>query len=224
MNDSSKKIKTQLANRDNYSEIGFVDGNYEDKYNATNPISAYLMKGFLTKFMQLAHMFEKPRNIAEIGSGEGDLIALLIEMYPDATIDGCDLSDRVNDIARKKLSGFSQVTIKNENAEKVSYKDDSFDAVVCCEVLEHLNHPEKGIAELYRILRKGGYAIVSVPNEPIWRILNLARMKYIKDMGNTPGHFNHWTRRQFIQFVERAGFTVLKDNSPFPWSMLFLQK
>lgn len=95
---------------------------------------------------------------------------------------------------------------------------------MCCEVLEHLEHPEKGISELYRILKKGGYAIVSVPNEPIWRVLNLARLKYIRDMGNTPGHLNHWTRGQFIQFAQKAGFSVLKDNSPFPWSMLFLQK
>jgi 2-polyprenyl-3-methyl-5-hydroxy-6-metoxy-1,4-benzoquinol methylase len=96
--------------------------------------------------------------------------------------------------------------------------------VVCCEVLEHLDHPEKGMAELYRILKKDGVALVSVPHEPIWRVLNLARFKYVSDMGNTPGHLNHWTRSQFKDFAQKIGFTVVKDNSPFPWTMLLLQK
>lgn len=118
MNDNNKSIKTRLENRDNYDEIGFVDGNYEDKYNAKNPVSAYLMSGFLTKFMQLARMLEKPRHIAEIGSGEGDLLAVLIEMYPEATIDGCDLSERVNEIARKS----SQISRKLPSRMKMQKK------------------------------------------------------------------------------------------------------
>jgi len=137
---------------------------------------------------------------------------------------GCDLSERVNQLARERLSSYPQVSILKEDAEKVSFADDSFDAVICCEVLEHVEHPEKAVAELYRILHKGGVALVSVPHEPIWRMLNMARFKYVKDLGNTPGHLNHWTRGEFKKFVRQAGFSVKQDKSPFPWTMLLLEK
>lgn len=210
--------------KENYDKIGFVDGNFEDKYNAKNPISAMLVGGFMKNFSALARSFNNPKDIAEVGAGEGYLIEKLVKMHPKASIVGCDLSERVNELARERLASFPQVSILKEDAENVSFADDSFDAVICCEVLEHVEHPEKAIAELYRILHKGGVALVSVPHEPIWRMLNMARFKYVKDLGNTPGHLNHWTRGQFKQFVRQAGFSVKQDKSPFPWTMLLLEK
>src|SRR3989338_4638636 len=82
-----------------YAAIGFVDGNFEDKYNATNPISKMLVGGFTKKFTKLAKEFENPHDIVEIGSGEGHLVQMLVDIYPQAHIDGCDLSERVNNIA-----------------------------------------------------------------------------------------------------------------------------
>jgi len=57
-----------------------------------------------------------------------------------------------------------------------------------------------------------------VPREPIWRILNIARGKYIGDLGNTPGHVNHWSRRGFIDLLSRR-FDVVEVRSPLPWTM-----
>ena len=62
---------------------------------------------------------------------------------------------------------------------------------------------------------RGGHLLVSVPREPLWRGLNMARGAYIKDLGNTPGHLNHWSRKAFVELLGRHG-TVEEIRSPVP--------
>lgn len=213
-----------------YADENFVDGNFEDKYNAKNPISKMLVQGFITHFTDLVQTFEKPqsktepKNIVEIGAGEGELTEMVAQRFSAAEIVACDISDRVNDMAKKKLAQYKNTSVQKENAEKVTFKDSSMDMVICCEVLEHVEHPDKAIGEIHRILKPGGRAIVSVPLEPIWRFLNLCRLQYVSDLGNTPGHLNHWSRGSFKRFVSQAGFKVVQDQSPFPWTMLLIEK
>ena len=64
-----------------------------------------------------------------------------------------------------------------------------------------------------------GTFVASVPFEPIWRAGNLARRRYVRELGNTPGHVNHWTRWGFQKFVETR-FHVQQVRSPLPWTMV----
>ena len=80
---------------------------------------------------------------------------------------------------------------------------------------------EHTVAEMARVAR-GGHLLVSVPREPLWRGLNMARGAYIKDLGNTPGHLNHWSRKAFVELLSRHG-TVEEIRSPFPWTMLLVR-
>ena len=63
---------------------------------------------------------------------------------------------------------------------------------------------------------------MSVPREPLWRGLNLARGAYLKALGNTPGHVNHWSKRSFAALLGRHG-KVVETRSPFPWTMLLVR-
>jgi hypothetical protein len=60
-----------------------------------------------------------------------------------------------------------------------------------------------------------------VPREPVWRMTNMARGAYLRDLGNTPGHLNHWSKRSFVSLLSRYG-TVEHVRSPFPWTMLLV--
>ena len=97
-----------------------------------------------------------------------------------------------------------------------------FDLVICCEVLEHLNNPIKAVKEINRVLKPGARAVVSVPREPVWRILNMFRFKYLSDFGNTPGHLNHWSKDRFVNFLKSNGLIVEKVLLPFPWIMCLI--
>ena len=88
------------------------------------------------------------------------------------------------------------------------------------EVLEHVPEPEATLAEMARVAR--GHLLVSVPREPLWRGLNMARGAYWRDLGNTPGHVNHWSKRGFVSLLSRYG-TVEEARSPFPWTMLLVR-
>jgi hypothetical protein len=94
--------------------------------------------------------------------------------------------------------------------------EDAAELIVCCEVLEHLPDPERGLAMLAALARP--WLLVSVPREPLWRVLNLARMKYVRELGNTPGHLGHWSRRGFLAFL-RERVEVVEVRSPLPWTM-----
>ena len=64
--------------------------------------------------------------------------------------------------------------------------------------------------------------LVSVPREPLWRGLNMARGAYLRDLGNTPGHLNHWSKREFAGLLRRYG-EVVELRSPFPWTMALVR-
>ena len=194
-----------------------IAGNFEDKYNSKNPISKFLVRNFLKTFQKLLLVSTSPKNIVELGAGEGELIKVVLKCLPGANVWGSDISKKVIDKAKKNLHG-QKVRLGVENIEKLSYRGNSFDLVICCEVLEHVENPEKALREIRRITR--GRIILSVPQEPLWRVLNIARGKYLRDFGNTPGHLNHFTPFQFSRLVERCGFKILLKKYPLPWQMV----
>ena len=91
---------------------------------------------------------------------------------------------------------------------------------MCLEVVEHLKYVENVIKELERVGSK--YILVSVPREPIWRILNMIRGKYWINFGNTPGHLNHWNSASFISMLKKY-FKILKVFKPLPWTVVLME-
>ena len=98
--------------------------------------------------------------------------------------------------------------------------DREFDLATAIEVLEHVPAPEATVAEMARVARR--WLIVSVPREPLWRGLNVVRGAYLRDLGNTPGHVNHWSKRAFVSLLSRYG-TVEEARSPLPWTMALVR-
>jgi hypothetical protein len=92
---------------------------------------------------------------------------------------------------------------------------------VCCEVLEHLPDPACALALLARLAQP--YLIVSVPREPLWRVLNLACGRYWTDFGNTPGHLQHWSARGFLALLEDH-VEVREVRTPLPWTMALCRR
>lgn len=197
-------------------EDGIIIGNTYDKYGSRNLIVRRLMQKFESSLTDLIAK-AAPQTIHEIGCGEGYWVLRWQELGFKAR--GCDFSSKVIEIARKNAEN-QKLPVSLFNARSIydlTWDADAADLIVCCEVLEHLERPEEGLRALRRVV--GRHLIVSVPREPIWRVLNLARGKYIADFGNTPGHIQHWSKRDFAVLVSKY-FEIVEVKNPLPWTML----
>jgi len=190
-------------------------GNVYDKYNTTNPIYRLLVRSFLARVRAFTRQFETP-TVLEVGCGEGHLARFLAAGWDAPAIVGFDISPAVVREA-VRLGGAPRFFAASSYA--LPFRDRSFDLVVMCEVMEHLADPEAALAEISRVARQG--CLVSVPREPLWRLLNLARGAYWRTWGNTPGHVQWWSKRAFLRLVSRHG-TLRGVAAPYPWTIALL--
>jgi ubiquinone/menaquinone biosynthesis C-methylase UbiE len=197
---------------------GTVTGNTYDKYGSTNPVVRRLMATFERTLNELFVQAD-PRSLLDVGCGEGVLVHRWAQRLGDRRVVGIDLDDP------QLHAQWAQRTAPNleyqvMKAENLPFADDEFDVATAIEVLEHVPDPAHTVAEMARVA--GRWLIVSVPREPLWRGLNVARGAYLKQLGNTPGHVNHWSKRSFVKLLERHG-EVVEARSPFPWTMLLVR-
>ncbi|HEY6779255.1 MAG TPA: class I SAM-dependent methyltransferase [Thermoleophilaceae bacterium] len=193
-------------------------GNTYDKYGSTNPAVKRLMAGF---HGTLDELWERaaPQSVLDVGCGEGVLTLEWAERLGDGRVIGIDLDDPN---LRAEWTGRSRPNLefRVEEATSLSFADGEFDLAAATEVLEHVPDPEATVAEMARVARR--WLLVSVPREPLWRGLNMARGAYLRDLGNTPGHVNHWSKRAFLSLLSRHG-KVEEARSPFPWTMALVR-
>ena len=195
-----------------------VAGNVYDKYHTANPIARHLMSGFLGAFDRLLQLDEGER-LLEVGCGEGYLMRRSSDSFPSAHRAGCDLSFEI--VAGASRQGCPQVPFLQASVYQLPWPDQSWDVVVACEVLEHLDEPEQALREMNRVCRRG--CLVSVPREPLWSLANLGRLRYLGRLGNTPGHVQRWSSARFTELVGRY-FRVEQVLQPFPWTMIWSTK
>lgn len=197
-------------------EDGIVVGNVYDKYGSQNPIVGKIMQGFHKALTDLVNKVG-PARIHEIGCGEGYWVLHWAKQGIAAR--GSDFSQKAIELARQnaKVDGLPEDLFEVRSIYELDKQRDGADLVICCEVMEHLECPEEGLSALQRIVTD--YLILSVPREPLWRLLNLARLKYVRDFGNTPGHVQHWSKRGFLAFASKF-FQVQEVRTPVPWTML----
>lgn len=194
-------------------------GNAYDKYGSTNPVVRRLMCGFeaaLDRLFALA----APDSVLDVGCGEGVLTARWAErLGAGRGVVGIDLPDpklRAHWAGRRR----ENLEFRAMRADELQFDDDEFDLAAAIEVLEHVPDPDRTLSEMVRVARC--HLLVSVPREPLWRALNIARGAYLREFGNTPGHVNHFSKRQFVGLLERHG-DVLEVCSPPPWTMALVR-
>jgi ubiquinone/menaquinone biosynthesis C-methylase UbiE len=194
---------------------GVVIGNHTQKYTARNPAIRLLTERWVANldrvFAQLGP--EPVRRALEVGCGEGVIADKLHRRFGEVV--ALDLPDAG---LRADWRGYPGPRFLHASAHELPFDDDWFDVVVAAEVLEHLPDPVKGLQEMARVGRR--HLVLSVPREPIFRSCNLVAGRYVGDLGNTPGHLNHWSKRSFVRFVSQVA-QVREVTSPFPWTTVW---
>jgi 2-polyprenyl-3-methyl-5-hydroxy-6-metoxy-1,4-benzoquinol methylase len=196
---------------------GIPTGNTYDKYGSTNPVVRRLMARFEQDMFELLDR-AAPTSILDVGCGEG----VLTEQWADRTpgrVVGIDLDDpklRAEWEQRERPN----LEFHAGDGHTLPFRDGEFEATTAMEVLEHVPDPAAVLGEMARVASR--WVLVSVPREPLWRGLNMARGAYVRELGNTPGHLNHWSKRSFAKLVGGYG-EIVELRSPPPWTMALLR-
>jgi 2-polyprenyl-3-methyl-5-hydroxy-6-metoxy-1,4-benzoquinol methylase len=197
---------------------GVVIGNHTQKYTARNPGIRLLTERWVAN---LERMFDlvggdlsgPPARALEVGCGEGVIADRLQRRFGEVV--ALDLPDAGLRVDWRRYAG---PRFLHASAHELPFGDHRFDVVVAAEVLEHLPDPDRGLREMARVGRC--HLVLSVPREPVFRSCNLVAGRYVRDLGNTPGHLNHWSRRGFVRFVSKVA-DVRAVTSPFPWTTVW---
>ncbi len=193
-------------------------GNTFDKYGSNGQVVRRLMAGFQAA---LADLLERaaPSSILDVGCGEGVLTHQWASALDGGRVVGLDLADPKLE-AEWRGRRRDNLTFMTGHAAELPFAAGEFDLVAAIETLEHVPDPRRALGEMARVAAR--HLLVSVPREPVWRALNVARGAYLRQLGNTPGHVNHFSRSGFRRLLSERG-ELIELRSPFPWTMALVR-
>ncbi len=188
------------------------------KYHSGSAAKNRLLQNYFHALLELAEKADTT-DVFEIGCGEGQVAAVLMDA--GYAVRGCDIDAQDVSTACKSIQKELGVDVSDRFCAKSVYDLDAHGdragLVVCCEVLEHLEHPDRAFEKIAGLASP--YFIIAVPREPVWCIMNLCMLRNVRAFGNTPGHINHWSKRRLVALAKNYG-EVLETRTPFPFIML----
>jgi len=174
-------------------------GNIREASLYYNYFNDYWLKLF--KSMLPRRKFEKA---LDLGCGTVEFYEFFSKSL-GATYTGTDLSPDMLAVGQKK---YPKAKLVEGDAEHLPFKDASFDFVMTRGLIHHLPNPEKGIAEARRVLKSGGYFLVSEPHSNIF--LYYARKAFYKASAHFSDSHKSFRRGEFLDLVESSGFKIKK--------------
>jgi 2-polyprenyl-3-methyl-5-hydroxy-6-metoxy-1,4-benzoquinol methylase len=181
------------------------------KYRNENPVQRTLIRRFVAALHDLFIEAGPVTSVLEVGVGEGFLSGYLSEQLPSVRFTGVELD--LGDVARARRH-FPHVEVHQGSAYDLSALPGGYDIVICAEVLEHLETPDRALEQMAALRPRR--LLLSVPHEPLFMLSNLARLKNVTRLGNDPEHVNHWGPRSFRRLLERR-LDVLRVTTSYPW-------
>lgn len=197
---------------------------FTGKYTESGKIGNMLLDNYFKSVGKLLKKIGKKEiqgfKVLEVGCGAGYSTKRIRSMLPKGVDFSASDFEKEN-VAEAKENLGEDFVVTEEDIYNLERKDKSIDLIFLLEVMEHLQSPNDALAELKRVGKK--YVIIGVPREPIWRILNMLRLKYWSSLGNTPGHIQHWSKTSLLKFLKSRGFEVVAVENPLPWSIVLVR-
>ena len=210
-----------------------IKKNVEEQYNnwhkdlaAKEEVNAVLNHSwYVTVKQQLPTEFNG--KILEIGCGRGDFSIYLANKYPNATVLGTDFSESAIAAAKTKIANATHgnLDFKQENAEQLTFDDQTFDLIISCETMEHVFHPQYMANEIHRVLKSGGKCILTTENYFNGLILSWLQTWILNKPFNSGSglqpHENFMLNHKTLMYFKKSGFEKVRTMSNhFQWLVL----
>jgi len=148
--------------------------------------------------------------IVDVGCGEGITLEKLRKAFPGKNIRGVDAEAENIEICNRH-----ELPVIAGNVYQLPLENNSVDCVLFSEVIEHLDHPERALAEIRRVLRPGGRVIIIFPNDFMFKVSRIMT-GMMEEAFYDPGHVMQWTPAKIRSVLKSGGFSIIFRRSlPF---------
>lgn len=166
--------------------------------------------------------FIEPRGgrILDVGCADGTFTKVILERSKAHKIVGIDVLPKSVSYAKRRFARSQKLEFRVADAHKLPFPSKSFDCITCLETLEHVEDPEKVIAEIKRVLKDDGYMIVLVPSENflfryiVWPLWTLGRGRVWRGT-----HLHKFTGSGIVRRMKKSGLKI-HNNHKFLLGML----
>ncbi len=193
----------------------------------------YYQKGVKNNVLQKAWHFKKlnavlsgidinPSKILDVGCASGWFLTQVSKSYPKAKCHGIDIYDKAIKFGEKK---YPKIKFSVADADKIPYKANTFDLVICTEVLEHVDEPKKTLLEMKRVLKKNGRAVIELDSGSllftvVWYLWGLSKGKVWSH-----SHLHSFNVKTLERLLKSVGFVIIsKKRFNIGMAMVFVVK
>ncbi len=197
-------------------------GNYE-KYMTKNPLKRKMVErlnkkivGYVQQICEQIREKDKDKvvKILDAGCGEGFITDLLARNVENVELIGLEYTREAIDIAK---AANQEISFVQGDIYAIPFEKNEFDLVLCTEVLEHLERPDRALRELTRVASHT--ILLTVSSEPWFCMGNLLTLKNVSRFGNPIDHINHWTYGGFKKYVHSLTEGGQIYSRSFPWTI-----
>jgi demethylmenaquinone methyltransferase/2-methoxy-6-polyprenyl-1,4-benzoquinol methylase len=167
-----------------------------------------------------------PKKVLDVATGTGDVAIMTYRMLKPEKITGIDISEGMLELGRKKIEklGLSNtIELQKGDSEVIRFEDNSFDAITVAFGVRNFQNLEKGLSEMYRVLRPGGklavlefskskHKLLSAPFNFYMNVVTPAIGKIFSKNKDAYTYLNHSVQafpegQTFLTIMHEAGFT-----------------
>lgn len=190
-----------------------VPPNYYQNGVKNNVLQRTWHTGKLRATLSLAP--QNPTTILDVGCASGWFLSELAKKFKNAKCTGIDVYDDAIEYGKKR---YKKLELIKADGHKIPFKKASFDFVICNEVLEHVEHPEKVLLEIKRVLKPGGVAVIEMDSgnwlfRTVWHWWTHMRRGVWRD-----AHIHVFTAQKLERMIKKCGFKIEKKKG-FNFSM-----
>lgn len=152
------------------------------------------------------------KNCLDIGCASGFMISEICKTYPHARYFGIDVYDKAIQFARKN---YPYINFKIASADKLPFKNNSFDLVLCFETIEHVEDPKTCLLGIKRILKRNGAFILTMDSGNI--LFRIVWWFWVRTTGRVwqDAHIHPFHHSQLEELIADSGFKIKKKILSF---------